>query len=135
MRSVDTNILVRALTGDDRIQSPAAVAFIQKNRPVWISHAVLMETVWVLESVYNQVKPELVEALVRIIDNKDLTLQEPSVVRAALSLYQSKGKLNFEDCLILEVARSVGHLPLTTFDKALAKAVGAESLTLRAVGK
>lgn len=129
MRSIDTNILVRALTGDDKVQSPAAVAFIQQNGPVWISHAVLMETMWVLEAVYNQAKPQLVKALARISDNKDLALEEPAVVRAALLLYQSKGKLDFEDCLILEIARKAGHLPLSTFDKVLAKTEGAEPLT------
>lgn len=128
MRSVDTNILIRALTMDDKVQSPAAAAFIQQNGPVWISHAVLLETMWVLESVYDQAKPQLVLALARISDNKALALDDPTVVRAALDLYRSRGKLDFEDCLILELARAAGHLPLTTFDKTLAKADGAEPL-------
>ena len=128
MRSVDTNVLVRALTGDDRVQSPAAVAFIREDGPVWVSQVVLMETVWVLESVYEQAKPQLVEALKRVLDNKDLALEDSTVVRGALSLYQSKGKVNFEDCLILEIARKAGHLPLATFDKALGKVEGAKQL-------
>jgi predicted nucleic-acid-binding protein len=128
MRSVDTNVLVRALTGDDRVQSPAAIAFIRDHGPVWISHAVLLETVWVLESVYAQGRPQLVEALKRISDNVDLVLEEPAVVRAALATYQTRGKLDFGDCLLLEIARKAGHLPLCTFDKALGKAAGAETL-------
>lgn len=126
MHAVDTNVLIRALTGDDPAQSPAAVAFIQDHAPVWISHVVLMETLWVLEAVYNCGKPQLVEAMKRIIDNKDLSLEEPGVVRTALALYESKGKVNFEDCLILEIARKSGHLPLATFDKALGKFEGAQ---------
>jgi predicted nucleic-acid-binding protein len=129
MRSVDTNVLVRALTGDDPSQSPAAMAFIKKFSPVWISHAVLMETVWVLESVYDQARPQLAEVLARISDNTDFALDEPTVVRAALALYRSKGKLDFCDCLILQVARKAGQIPLATFDKALGKAEGAETLT------
>ena len=57
MRSVDTNVLIRALTGDDPVQSPAAGAFIQANAPVWVSLVVLVETIWVLESVYDCGKP------------------------------------------------------------------------------
>jgi len=95
---------------------------------VWISHAVLLETIWVLESVYDQGKPQLVEALKRISDNRDLALEEPAVVRAALGLYQTKGKLDFGDCLLLEIARKAGHVPLATFDKALGKVDGAETL-------
>lgn len=128
MRAVDTNVLIRALTGDDFVQSPAAEAFIRDHAPVWVSHVVLVETVWVLESVYDCGKPQLVEAMKRIIDNKDLSLDDPAVVRAALALYQSKGKVTFEDCLILEIARKAGHLPLATFDKAFGKFEGAQTV-------
>lgn len=129
MRSVDTNVLIRALTGDDPRQGPAAAAFIQDHAPVWVSHVVLLETLWVLESVYDCGKPQLAEALKRIIDNRELFLEEPDVARAALALYQAKGKVTFEDCLILESARKAGHLPLATFDKALGKLEGAQSLS------
>jgi predicted nucleic-acid-binding protein len=129
MRSVDTNVLVRALTGDDPVQGALAVAFIRDHAPVWVSHAVLLETVWVLESVYGCGKPQLAEALKRIIDNRELSLEEPAVARAALALYQAKGKVTFEDCLILESARKAGHLPLATFDKALGRLEGALSLS------
>ena len=125
MRAVDTNVLIRALTRDDPGQGPLAETFIRDYAPVWVSHLVLVETVWVLESVYGCLKPQLVGALARIIDNRELILEEPTVVRAALSLYQTQGKVQFEDCMILEIARRAGHLPLATFDKALGKAEGA----------
>ena len=128
MRAVDTNVLIRALTGDDPVQSPAAAAFIRDNAPVWISQVVLVETVWVLESVYDCGKPQLAEAMNRLLDNKDLSLEAPEVVRAALELYQARGKVTFEDCLILEIARKAGHLPLATFDKALGKVEGAQAV-------
>jgi predicted nucleic-acid-binding protein len=131
MRSVDTNVLVRALTGDDPMQSPAALAFVQAHAPVWISHVVLVETVWVLESVYGCGKPQLIKALQRVIDNSELATEDPAVVRAALALYQSKGRVSFDDCMVLEIARRSGHIPLATFDKALGKAEGAELLTAR----
>ena len=128
MRAVDTNVLIRALTGDDPVQSPAARAFIRDNGPVWVSHVVLVETIWVLDSVYACGKPQVVKALNRILDNKDLALEEPAVVRAALALYQSKARVGFSDCVVLERARSAGHLPLATFDKALGKTEGAHPL-------
>ena len=129
MRALDTNVLIRALTGDDPVQSPAARDFIRTGGPVWISHVVLVEAVWVLDAVYGCGKSQLVGALERILDNKDLALEDPVVVRAALGLYRSRGKVDFSDCMVLERARSAGHLPLATFDKALGKAEGAQSLT------
>jgi predicted nucleic-acid-binding protein len=129
MWSVDTNVLIRALTGDDSRQGPAAASFIRDHGPVWVSQVVLLETVWVLESVYDCGKPQLAEALKRIIDNRELSLEEAAVARAALALYQAKGKVTFEDCLILESGRKAGHLPLATFDKALGKLEGAQILS------
>lgn len=128
MQAVDTNVLVRALTGDDPVQSPAAGAFIREKGPAWVSHVVLVETVWVLESVYECGKLKIVEALSRIIDNKDLALEDPAVVRSALANFRSKTKASFDDCMILEIARKAGHLPLATFDKALGKSEGANLL-------
>ena len=128
MRAVDTNVLVRALTGDDPAQSPAALDFIRASGPVWVSHVVLVESVWVLDAVYGCGKAQLIEALGRVLDNKDLALEDPMVVRAALELYRAKGRIGFSDCMVLERARSAGHLPLATFDKSLGKAEGAHLL-------
>lgn len=133
MRAVDTNVLVRALTGDDDVQSPVARAFIKHNAPVWVPHTVLAETIWVLESVYGCGKAQLLDALKGIIDNKDLALEDPSVARAAVALYASKGKSSFDDFLILEIARKAGHLPLATFDKVLGKSEGALHLATKGV--
>lgn len=128
MRAVDTNVLVRALTGDDPAQSPAAIDFIRASGPAWVSHVVLVETVWVLDAVYGCGKAKLVEALGRVLDNKDLALEDPAVVRAALGLFRSKGRIGFSDCMVLERARSAGHLPLATFDKSLGKVDGTQPL-------
>jgi predicted nucleic-acid-binding protein len=128
MRAIDTNVLVRVLTGDDAVRSAAAAAFIQTEGPAWVSHVVLAETIWVLESVYDRTRPQLVDALHRILDNRELAVEDTAAACAALDRYQGRGKLDFGDCLILEIARKAGHLPLATFDKGLAKAPGAHQL-------
>ena len=46
MRAVDTNVLVRLITGDDEKQAVVADSFV--NRGAWVSHVVLAETAWVL---------------------------------------------------------------------------------------
>ena len=128
MRAIDTNVLVRILVGDDGVQSATAQAFISAEGPVWVSQVVLAETIWVLETVYERSKSQLVAALHRILDNRELAVEDPVVACAALDLYQAKGKVDFSDCLTLEIARKAGHLPLATFDKALAKSSGAQQL-------
>jgi len=128
MLAVDTNVLVRALTGDDPIQSPSAESFIRSHAPVWISHVVLVQTIWVLVSVFDRSKKELIEAIKRVADNKFMALEDPAVVHAALAAYENKGKAGLDDYIILEIARKAGCLPLVTFEKDLGKAEGAQRL-------
>lgn len=126
MRAVDTNVLVRLLARDDPKQLAAVEGFVQAG--AWISHLVLMEAVWVLDSVYN-VKPEQIALGVEmLLDHKDLVVQDADVVNAAVAQYRKRPKLGFSDCLILEVARKAGHVPLGTFDRELGKLQGAQKL-------
>ena len=57
-----------------------------------------------------------------------LILQDSDVVAAALDLFRSRPALGFSDCLMLQLARKAGHLPLGTFDRALGKIEGAQKL-------
>jgi predicted nucleic acid-binding protein len=43
-------------------------------------------------------------------------------------VYRSRPALGFTDCLVVELARKAGHLPLGTFDRDLAKIDGAQLL-------
>jgi predicted nucleic-acid-binding protein len=126
MRAVDTNVLVRLLARDDPKQLAAAEAFVQRG--AWISHLVLIETIWVLDSVY-EIKPEQIAAGVEmLLDHENLAVQDADLVAAALAHYRKRPTLGFSDCLILEGARKAGHLPLGTFDRDLARLDGAQKL-------
>jgi predicted nucleic-acid-binding protein len=126
MRAVDTNILVRLLARDDPRQLASAEAFVSGG--AWISHLVLMEAVWVLDSVYN-VKPEqIANGVEMLLDHDVLVVQDADVVKAAVAQFRKHPGLGFSDCLILEVARAAGHVPLGTFDRELGKLQGAQKL-------
>lgn len=43
-----------------------------------------------------------------------------------LTIFREHPKVQFSDCLVLEIARKAGHIPLGTFDRALSKQPGAE---------
>jgi predicted nucleic-acid-binding protein len=127
MRAVDTNVVVRLLTRDDAQQVAAAEAFV--NDGAWISHLVLAEAVWVLESVYDLAHQQIVTALEMLLDHQNFTLQDSDVVTAALDRFRARSAPGFSDCLVLEIARKAGHLPVGTFDRDLAKLAGAQRLT------
>ena len=62
------------------------------------------------------------------MNHKDLALQEPDAVAAALESFRRRPALGFSDCLLFELARKAGHLPLGSFDRDLSKLDGAEKL-------
>ena len=126
MRAVDTNVLVRLVTRDDAKQAAAAEAFIERG--AWVSHLVLVEATWVLATVYDVAAAELAVAIDMLLNHKALTMQDADVVALALQQFQAKPGLGFSDCLVLEVARKAGHLPLGTFDRNLGKLEGAERI-------
>jgi predicted nucleic-acid-binding protein len=126
MLAVDTNVLVRLLARDDTMQAADADAAIAKG--AWVSQLVLAEAVWVLDAVYERTPSQLIAALDLLLDHESLVLQDADVVAAALVQFRAKPALGFSDCLVLEIARKAGHLPLATFDKALGRLAGAQRL-------
>ena len=126
MRAVDTNVLVRLVTRDDARQVAAAEAFVTKG--AWVSHLVLAEAVWVLSSVYDLGPPEIATAVEMLLNHKDLTVQDSDTVSAALEHYRKRPVVGFSDCLVLQVARKNGHLPLGTLDRELGRFPGAQKL-------
>jgi predicted nucleic-acid-binding protein len=124
MRAVDTNLLVRLVTWDDPKQAAAAEAFISKG--AWVSHVVLAEVAWVLESVYGLRPPQVAMAVGMLAEHDHLTIQDADVVDAALSAFRGRPSAGFTDCLVVAIARKAGHLPLGTFDRNLSRLDGAE---------
>lgn len=126
MRAVDTNVLVRLLVRDDGKQVQAAETFIAPG--AWVSHLVLAEAMWVLDAVYERTPEQIATAIDMLLNHKDLTIQDAEVVRIAVGHLRKRPALGFSDCLVVEVARKAGHVPLGTFDRNLAKTAGASLL-------
>jgi predicted nucleic-acid-binding protein len=126
MRAVDTNVLVRLLARDDANQAAAADAAAAQG--AWVSHLVLAETMWVLEAVYERSARQLAAALELLLAHECLVLQDADAVAGALAQFRARPALGFSDCLVLEIARKAGQLPLLTFDKALGRLEGVHRL-------
>lgn len=126
MRAVDTNILVRLVTRDDAKQVAVAEAFVARG--AWVPHLVLAEAMWVLNSVYDRSPEEIATAVEMLLNHEHLTLQDSEAVTAAAANFRRRPALGFSDCLVLEVARKAGHLPLGTFDRDFSKLAGVERL-------
>jgi predicted nucleic-acid-binding protein len=126
MRAVDTNVVVRLVVRDDPEQVDVAEKFISGG--AWVSHLVLVETIWVLDAVYECTAEHIAIAVDMLLNHETLTLQDADVVISALEQFRKRPALGFSACLVLETARKAGHLPLGTFDRDLAMLDGAVRL-------
>ena len=78
--------------------------------------------------MYERKAAALVAAIEMLLNHEHLVLQDADAVEAALNLFRSRPSLGFSDCLMLQVARKAGHLPLGTFDRGLGKMAGAQKV-------
>jgi predicted nucleic-acid-binding protein len=85
MIAVDTNVLVRLLTGDEPKQQ-AAVRSLFASETIWIAKTVLLETGWVLRSLYGFEERAIHEAFTKLLGLKNVHAEDESSVAAALAL-------------------------------------------------
>jgi predicted nucleic-acid-binding protein len=126
MRAIDTNVLVRLVVGDNLQQVEAADHFIGEG--AWVPLVSFVEAVWVLGSIYEFKPKQLAGAIEALLDHAGLVVQDGEILKMALAVFRAKPAIGFSDCVILETARKLGHIPLGTFDRNLAKLKGAEAL-------
>ena|SRR5438093_689494 len=85
MTAVDTNVLVRLLVGDDPKQSAAARSLFAAG-PIWIAKTVLLETGWVLRSLYGFEESAIREAFAKVLGLENVHAEDEPAVAAALAL-------------------------------------------------
>lgn len=117
MIAVDTNVLVRFLVGDDPKQAARAASLLRRNTSVWISKTVLLETEWVLRSLYGFSPQAVVTALQALAGLQNVVLEDEPAVANALDWF--KNGLDFADALHLASADKAKQF--ATFDQKLAK--------------
>ena len=85
MIAVDTNVLIRLLTGDDPRQEAAARSLFARES-VWIAKTVLLETAWVLHSLYGFDGEAIRAAFTKLLGLDNVHAEDESTVAAALDL-------------------------------------------------
>ena len=131
MPSLDTNVLVRLLVGDDLRQTQQAEALARRSaeteEALFIPLTVALELEWVLRSRYRFPKDTVLAAFVNLLETREIEFQDEGSVERALFFYRSKNA-DFAECLHLGCAVTHGRLPLVTFDAQAARLDGAQLL-------
>jgi len=124
VRALDTNVVVRFLTGDDKRQAARARAAIESGE-VFIATTVFRESEWVLRSAYGFPAGRIAEAFRGLAGVPGVSVEAPALLAQALD-WMSAG-MDFADALHL--AKADGCAAFLSFDRRLAK-VAAKLATL-----
>ena len=120
---IDTNVLIRFLTHDDRKQAKKADALFQQAAEgrclLILDKIVLVESVWVLGAVYDHPRETIAECLAKLIIKPGIRCEEAQTMIDALYRYKQT-KLDIVDCFLAAQAAAEGDV-VATFDKGFGK--------------
>ena len=131
MIGLDTNVVVRYLAQDDPIQSAKATQIFERRLteqvPGFISLVTMVETVWVLDTMYGLTAREIAQAVERMLQADTLVIQnEQEVFTAAIALKSGRG--SFADALVGALGAWAGCGSTLSFDRKAARIEGFEVL-------
>jgi predicted nucleic-acid-binding protein len=112
--SVDTNVLVRAMTGDDAVQSAIAKRELAQAETVAVAASALCELVWVLGRAYGVATADIAAEIRHLISTSNVEVDCP-VVEAGLALLEAGG--DFADGVIAHEGRWLGAETFVSFDR------------------
>lgn len=126
--TADTNILVRALVGDNEQQSRLARKELDTAEEVVLTLPALCELVWVLRKGYGIANLEIALAIRRLIGSENAVVNRPAV-EAGLAILELGG--DFADGAIAYEGAWLGGEVLVTFDKQAVKLLNARGVKAR----
>jgi predicted nucleic-acid-binding protein len=119
MIGLDSNILLRAIVNDDKVQSPIARDFLSQldaANPAYINNVVLSEIAWTLRVRNKQTRAQVLARFDAILRSDAYVVAERQAVNRAMLRCESH-KLEFPDALIGELNLAAGAGATFTFDE------------------
>lgn len=126
--TADTNVLVRAITGNDAQQSKAAQTALKKADVVALAIPALCELVWVLSQGYKISSGDIAEAIRRLMNGANVVVNRPAA-EAGLALLDAGG--DFADGVIAYEGSWLGADTFVSFDKKAVKLMEAQGESVR----
>ena len=117
---VDTNLFIRYLTEDDPVQTDAVESLFIKvkegKETVQTSVLVIVEIVWVLESIFKKSRDEIKEMIQKIINTQNLMVENRDILLQGLEIYSQKN-IDFVDAYHAVFLKSTGEKIMYRFDQ------------------
>src|SRR6185312_12762366 len=115
---VDTNILIRHLTGEPPAMATAATEFLRSQSELFLADLIVAETIYVLESFYETARP-LIAAIVRsLLATHSVVVVDRAVLLRAVEVYEVD-RLDFAEAYLVACAESTGIGCVASFDRSI----------------
>jgi len=115
---VDTNVLVRHLTGDPADLAARATAYLGSVRELLLTDLVAAETVYVLESFYEAPRNEVAIALRSLVAFESLVCVDPALLLRAVEVYETD-RIDFAEAYLVACAESTGVGKVASFERSI----------------
>lgn len=124
---IDTNVLVRHLTGDPPAMARRATRFLAAATPgeLLLADLALAEVVYVLESVYDLERPAVAEAARAIVTFPAIAVDDPQLLLRAVEVYEND-RLDFAEAYLVASAERSGVRAVASFDKTVRRVASVE---------
>jgi len=118
---VDTNVLVRHLTGDPADMAARSTAFLEAEFDLLLADLVVAETVYVLESFYEAPREQIAEAIRSLLAFDSIITVDPALLLRAVEVYETD-RLDFAEAYLVACAESSGLNRVASFDESIDRA-------------
>ncbi len=113
---VDTNVLVRHLTGEPPEQARRATRYLQRSDDLLLPDLIVAEVAYVLQSFYDFSRARIVAALESTIMTRSIVVADTRLLLRALELYEAH-RLDFADAYLIASAERTGVGVVASFDR------------------
>jgi len=122
---VDTNVLVRHLTGDPPEIAARATAYLATEPELLVADLIVAETVYVLESFYEAPRPQIAAAMRSLLAFESVVTIDPAMLLRAIEVYELD-RPDFAEAYLVAAAETSGVTRIASFDRAIDRVAGIE---------
>jgi predicted nucleic acid-binding protein len=115
---VDTNVLVRHLTGDPPDLAERATAYLGTAPELLLTDLVVAETVYVLESFYAAPRDQVGEAVRSLVAFDSIVCVDPALLLRAVEVYETD-RIDFAEAYLVACAETTGIGQVASFDRSI----------------
>jgi predicted nucleic acid-binding protein len=113
---LDTNILIRHLTGDPPDMSARATAFLREQSDLLLADLVVAESIYVLESFYEAPRKQIADSMRALLAMPSVAAVDRDVLLRAVEVYEVD-RLDFAEAYLVACAESTGVGRIASFDR------------------